>query len=268
MARIGSLTLAAGLLLVGPAASLAQSPWLGSHGTPRVAIEVYKPGFDEQSEFKSASTALFLSGRLRGNETVALVGELPMAFGGLRQDSDASAELGNPYLGLELGRPERGVWLQLGGRLPLVGEDPSSSILVGVASDIDRYSAFMSKTAALSGALNLGIRDSSGLGFRVRGGPELLISTRSGSDTETFMYYGAEVSHVRGPLEVSLHAGGIWVATESGSFSERSLHQGGVSASYSLGGVRPGITLRLPLDKDMTETLDYIVGLTLQVPLR
>ncbi len=268
MERLASLTLALGLLLAASAAAPAQSPWLGADRTSRLALELYKPGFDAQDEFKAASSVLFLSGRLRASENVALVGELPVAFGGLRFDSDASAQVGNAYVGFELGRPDQRAWVELGGRVPLVGSDPNSAVAVGMLADIDRFSSFLTEAAAISGALNVGSRAASGLGFRVRAGPELVIPTRSGPETETLVYYGAEVSHVRGPLALSFHAGGLWMATESGSFGERSLHQAGAGASYALGGVRPGITVRLPLDKDLTEMLDYVVGITLQVPLR
>ncbi len=267
MKRIESLLLALGLLLVASATAVAQSPWLGSDRTARVALELYRPGFDQQAEFRSLSSVLFVSGRLRASERVAVIGELPVAFGGLRL-ADASAQVGNPYVGLELGRPNQPVWLELGGRVPLVGSDPNSAVIVGTFADVDRFSSFLAEGAALSGALNVGARAASGLGFRVRAGPELLIPTRSGPDSETLVYYGAEISHVRGPLELSAHAGGLWIATESGNFGERSMHQAGAGFSYALGSVRPGLTLRLPLDKDLTEMLDYVVGFTLQVPLR
>ncbi len=268
MPRIGSITLALGWVLVAPVLAAGQSPWLGSDRAARVAVELYRPGFDQQDELKSSSYALFLSGKVRASEAVAVVGEVPVAFGGFRSDYDAATQIGNPYVGLEVGRAEQHAWLELGGRLPVVGSDAHSAVAVGLFSDIDRMSAFASEAATISAALNVGTRSSSGLGFRVRAGPELVIPTRSGPDTEKLVYYGAQLSQVRGPLDVSVHAGGVWDVSESGNFGERTVHQAGFGASYAIGGVRPGVTVRLPLDKDMTEVLDYVVGLTLQVPLR
>ncbi len=123
----------------------------------------------------------------------------------------------------------------------------------------------------VSGALNYRVHNQSGTGVRLRIGPELCIRTtgRIGPRTEWLGDYGAQLYHVAGPLELSAQAGGVAnLRGEDGNFGERSFHQLGLGGSYLLGAVRPGLVLRLPLDKDMTDVLDYVVGLTLQVPLR
>lgn len=265
-------TLALGCVLASAGSAAAQAPWLGTDRSPRLAAEAFKPQFDNQKYVKGGSSALFLSGRIRATDAVSVIAEAPVAFGGYRTDSDASAQVGNPYLGVELGPSRSPVWVEIGGRVPLVGRDPNSGVAVGMLSDIDRFSAFLSQTAALSGAVDFGVRDGSGLGFRARFGPELLVNTASnheGDDTETFLDYGAQGFWVQGPLDLRLHVAGLYNATaEGGDFGERSMHQLGLAASYLLAGVRPGISLRLPLDHDMTETLDYVLGITLEVPLR
>lgn len=264
--------LALGCVLAGAGTAAAQAPWLGTDRSPRLAAEAFKPRFDAQDHLRASSSALFLSGRIQAGDAVSVVVEAPVAFGGYKLDNDGSVQVGNPYVGVELGRSRSPVWVELGGRVPLVGRDPNSAVEVGILSDIDRFSAFLPQTAALSGALDFGMKDRSGLGFRARFGPELLVNTASnneGDDTETFVNYGAQAFWVQGPLDLRLHVGGLYAATaESGDFGERSMHQLGLAGSYLLGGVRPGISLRLPLDHDLTETLDYVLGITLEVPLR
>ena len=46
---------------------------------------------------------------------------------------------------------------------------------------------------------------------------------------------------------------------------ERTFQQLGLGAQVTLGSVQPGITFRVPLDKDLSDTLDFVVGLTLSV---
>ncbi len=271
MSRTASFTFVVGCILALPGVASAQSPWLGVDRSARVAAEWYRPGFNNQDHLKAASSALYLSGRARVTEAVALVGEMPLALGGYKYDNDASLQAGNPYIGLEAGRTNQPVWVEMGARLPLIGSDANSGVAVGLYSDIERPSAFIPECFALSGALNVGARAPSGLGFRLRAGPEVLVPTNSHggeSESETLINYGAQVSQVTGPWELSLHAGGTWIATESGNFGERSMHQVGAGVSYATRTVRPGFTFRLPLDKDMTDVLDYVVGITLQVPLR
>ena len=62
---------------------------------------------------------------------------------------------------------------------------------------------------------------------------------------------------------------GRWHATaDGGSFVDNSMHRAGVSADVRVGGVRPGVSLRVPLDEDMRAVVNSTVGLYLQVPVR
>ncbi len=274
MPRSACLLLALGGLLALPARGTAQSPWLGPDHGSRVAIELFKAGFDDQFNVKAASSALFLSGRYRPTAAIAIVGEVPVAFGGTMvyypNDQRAGTQVGNPYLGMEVGRADGKAWVELGGRLPVIGSEPSSSVDPGQLSDIDRFEAFQPQTTTLSGALNVGLRDSSGLGFRLRAGPGALIATGSGDlyhvVTSVLLYYGAQASYLRGPLELAGHVSGNWNASaDHVSFGHASQHQLGIAGSYAVGRVRPGLTFRLPLDGDLQQSLDYVIGISLQV---
>ncbi len=271
MRRI-TFPLALAWTLAAAGSGAAQAPWLGVDRTPRIAAELMKPGLDDSGDFHPGSSALYLSGRIRVSPTLAFVAELPVAFGGLRYDGGADALLGNAYVGVESGPVDAPVWVEAGGRLPLIGSDPNSAWLVGTNTDIDRLSAFQPKTATVSGALNVGRRNATGTGVRARLGPELYFRT-SGDwqySTEVLMNYGAQLYRVRGPLELYAHAGGLVVVSgeDRGGFGERSLHQLGFGGSYLVGGLRPGVVVRLPLDEDLQQSINYVIGLTLQVPLR
>lgn len=50
---------------------------------------------------------------------------------------------------------------------------------------------------------------------------------------------------------------------EDADFDERSIHQLGFNASAQFGKLRPGLHLRLPLDDDLQESLDAVLGLNL-----
>ncbi len=269
MKRIASVASAIGclLLVVGPAR--AQTPAIARDTLPRLTLELSKP-FDTDGELGGMASVLYASVRLPTSRGVAFLAEVPVAFGGLRYDEEAGTRLGNPYLAVELGRPGSAVSLELGGRAPLIGAEPNSGILVGMFSDVERYSAFAPQYAALSGIMNVGARSAAGVGFRARVGPELLLYTgdEHQDKSETMLYYAGELSRESGPLTAFVRAGGTAILSEEGSFGERSLHQLGVGASYDFGGVRPGLIARFPLDHDMKDMLKYVIGLTVQVPLR
>lgn len=66
-----------------------------------------------------------------------------------------------------------------------------------------------------------------------------------------------------------LGVAGRWAASvDEGSFSENSLHQLGLSADVLLKGVRPGISVRIPLDEEYRDLVKSSVGLYLQVSVR
>ena len=60
---------------------------------------------------------------------------------------------------------------------------------------------------------------------------------------------------------------GRWLATADDADDElESTHQFEAAADFLAGRVRPGVTLRVPLDDDLLET-DLVLGLTLGVRL-
>jgi hypothetical protein len=64
-------------------------------------------------------------------------------------------------------------------------------------------------------------------------------------------------------LPTPVAAQSIWLGA-----GESRLHQLGLFGDVKLGGVRPGLYLRVPLDHEMRETIDWVVGLQLQVDVR
>jgi hypothetical protein len=263
MSRFSRLTLALAVGLALPLPGLAQAPWLGTDRSPRVGAELLMPRFDYQDEIRTASSALFLSGRFRAGETVTVVAELPMAFGGERYYGGARTQLGKPYVGVELGRANAPVWVEVGGHVPISVDDNGGAALVGRFADFSRQSAFL-EVLSLAGALNVGSPETSRARFRLRAGPEWLIGPLGGS--ALLLNYGAQVAGDAGPVTASLFLNGSRIATESGILGERSV-QLGTTVSCAVGGVRPGVVLRLPLDRDLRDYLDYVVGVTLEVPL-
>jgi hypothetical protein len=57
------------------------------------------------------------------------------------------------------------------------------------------------------------------------------------------------------------------VGEGTSNFSERSVHQLGLNAIIGKGRVKPGVHLRLPLDKDLQNSLDFVLGLNLGIQL-
>lgn len=241
-----------------PLGLLAQAPWTERGDRPSVALEVQKPSFATEG-FSFATGAAFLSARVPVGGVV-LLGEMPVAFGSISDVS--STVIGNPYLGLEIRGTE---WSGEGGiRLPTanVSGDDDFAVGVGVYSDFDRLEAFGEDLTSIRAAVRFDRRQPGGFGFGGTLAPAVLIPKEG--DADLFVGYAVRASYAASGASVGAEFSGRLLATESDlNFGERTVHQLALGMGVDLGPWRPGAYFRLPLDHDLTDTLNYVFGLTL-----
>ena len=261
----------------------AQSIWLDRNSKKSVALEFLKPNFDEDMGIKS-TYALFASLRLPISPSINLAIELPIShvvyqdydfnwdvyndlyFFRMREKSETA--IGNPYIGFETSTGKK-AFLEMGLHIPLASDKKFRALAAGLFSDLDRLEAFGSEVLPLHLSLNYDHREASGFSIRLRGGPDLWINTDSeqGSDeTELYMHYSAQLGYEN--VQFCFLAGITgkwWVTGEDMDFGERTFHQLGFEAGLKFGRIHPGIHLRLPLDDDLSEVLDSVIGLNCSV---
>lgn len=221
-----------------------------------------------------ASSAWFLSGRYPFTDRFWGVAEVPFAYGNVDISGGSGLEgksvLGNPYIGAEYALNDR-VTFDAGVRIPVTtADDESFGDVVGMLADMMRTEAFMMDVVPISAAATFHHRLAGGLSLRARGGATSVIWTGDGDMGEsfTFLDYGFFAQY---PLNVArLGAGlaGRWDVTEDeGGFSENSLHHVGLSADYSFGRFRPGVNVRVPLDKEYRDLVSSSIGFYVQMTL-
>jgi len=250
---------AASQIVSSPHNLAAQAPWSERGNRPSIALELQKPSFDGDG-FSFATGVAFLSARVPAGKVV-LVAELPTAFGSISGVS--STVIGNPYVGLELGGAE--VSGELGVRIPTasVSGDDDFAVGVGLLSDFDRFEAFMDDLTAVRAAVRFDRREPSGFGFGGTLAPALLIPTKEG-DSELFVGYAARVSYAWTGASVGAEFSGRLLVTEGDlDFGERTVHQLALGTGVDLGRWRPGAYVRLPLDQNLSGSLNYVIGVTL-----
>lgn len=271
----------------GSAGSLAaQEMWLGSGSRSAVSVEFLRPDLKTPGADQSfASGAIFATGRFAIGRGTTLVVELPYAFGRVTYGyylgpggaiSESRNTLGNPYLGIEGGREGDAFFGELGVRPPLVSDNSLSPLLVGTFADLEREDAFLSRVATVSAFANLRASCPSGFVVRVRGGPLLRIATEQyvltsadGSNsriTELWFAYGVQAGYQSRPLTILGGVGGRAILTED--VSNRFIDQLVFSASYRVGGLRPGVSVRLPIDSGRDQIVGSTIGVSLSIDLR
>lgn len=264
--RSKSLTLGLFLtLLAAPVA--AQSYWMDA-GNDQFSFEVLRPMLAED-ELTTTSLALFAAGTFTVRENLAVAFDLP--FVRVRHDiteGESSSSIGNPYVGVEWGLPQFGLQVTGGARLP-VAQFEFDRLLgqaFGVLSTVDRMEAFTPETAALLTSAHLTRSLAPAVHVSARLGMNMALYTEAedGDDSsDLFTLYGAQGWYETGAVRVGGGFLGRLLLTgeEGSSFGDNSLHEAGLWLDYAVGPTRTGINLRMPLDDQMSDIMDFTVGL-------
>jgi hypothetical protein len=219
------------------------------------------------------STVWFLTGRAPLTPTLGAVVDLPFSYAKVDAglDEESSSVFGNPYVGIEYAAMPS-LKLELGGRLPLTSaDDESFADLVAIVANPMRAEAFVSDLVPVTAAATLTRELSPSFSLRGRAGATEFFYTgdEADADNETSLDYGLAGTYTSGNARLGLGLSGRWLASaDEGDFGENSFHFIGGSVDVLVHGVRPGLTVRLPLDGDYSDAVKSSVGLYLQVPVR
>ncbi len=261
-----------GLFLVfcaGPSA--AQPVWLEGGPDRGVSLEILKPDFAGADDATFASMGYYLSGRFPVRAGTHLVVELPVSHFGVegRFSSRSETALGNPYLGFEIAPPGLPLWVEAGLRAPFATDNGGG--FTGAVADIDRFGTFFPDVAALIGMLNYRYRRSSGFGLRLRGGASVLVNTDATEledSEEVALHYLIQVWNRTGRYRLGGGVSGVVLATaEAFAFGKDSFHHVVLTGVLVLNRLQPGLSIQVPLDRDLRESVNAVFGVNLTVAL-
>lgn len=244
-----------------------QSVFLSRNDESLVTFELTKVEFDGGSDISAVTSASFIGFRVPLSTGATFVADLPVAV--FDADGvDAEIAVGNPFVGVEVPLGTEQVSFRLGGRLPVAPENNTATI-VGLYDRVERLGSWLTRSVPVQGIFSYqNWNRVTGLVIRFAAGPELWIPTEDGVDSDVVALYNAQFGYATEQFTLMGGFGGLLVLSEEdANLGERSLHQATVSISLLTGNVRPGIHLRLPLDEDMTDTVDYGIGLNVAVVL-
>jgi hypothetical protein len=233
-----------------------------------IEVEYLHP-FLKDNSYLSSADIVTLSSRIRAGSAAALVFELPWVSGALSVDeslasffgqSTRESQIGNPYLGLEMGSMSSIFFGEVGVRIPLMSEHAAASAIAGINGDFDRFEAYSPQIFQIGGALNLKPALGAGFHCRLRLGPSFDFSTRSGGGSETLINYGVLLSYESEKVDAG--AGVVGRASTTSS-SNQSVEQLEGSLRFHIDHVHPAVQLRAPLDVDLQTVFDLELGLNL-----
>lgn len=259
------LVLAMAMGATRPYGAAAQSVDLEPAYDRGVMLEVRRPGFEDGLRVGPWSVAGMLSARWAVRPTLVLVGDLPFSIFDAEAGASASS-FGNPYLGLRVTRLGAPLQLEAGFRFPMAASNAGG--VSGFYADPDRFEAFLPDVAAVRAAGRYGVAHRSGLRAALRLSPALLVATGASGTADLYVSYGAQAGMRGGAVSGWVVLNGRSVVTRRAlRYDERAEHAVGFRVRVEEGRWRPGLLLQLPLDEDVQQTIDYVLGVTLSVAL-
>ena len=261
----------------------AQSIWIDRRADRAIWLEVQKPNFSEafltnfgfftppvKSTF--ATSAVFLSTRWRVSGPLLLRAEIPFVNVGFKDqtvyvfgtpqpfDGTSENQFGNPFVGIELGRPGASSFGEIGIRFPVVDDEHLFSSEIGGYMDFDRFESFLPNVWTFTAMANVQLKGTTGLLLRLRAGPTFFLPTESGPDPELFGDYSIQAGYQFNRVSLLGGLTGRGWFTETG-LANRFIDQFGFAASYAAGDFIPGVHFRVPLDDNLSNYVDFIFGI-------
>jgi hypothetical protein len=254
-------------LMVVAAPAAAQDYW-SNPGNNELSLELVRPMLPDD-ELTTTSFALFAGGTINLTKTLAVAFDFPYARAAYDiGEAETSSSIGNPYVGVEYAMPALGLQLTGGARLPLAKLEIDNFLgqALGILSTIDRMEAFVPEAATLqaSARLTRELTPNFFVSGRLGANMALYTDTEEGEDSsDLFTLYGAQGWYQTGALRVGGGLLGRLLLTgeEDSSFSDNSWHEAGLWLDYAVGPTRPGIFIRMPLDDEMSDIMDFTIGL-------
>ncbi|MEZ4376834.1 MAG: hypothetical protein R3B35_00955 [Gemmatimonadales bacterium] len=261
------------ILTASPARVAGQRLWLDPAPDRSLGVVAAIGVFDEGgADFPSGTVAF--RGRVPAGRNLVATVEFPMAraarslefpFGPTRDES--AVAIGNPWIGFE-GTTGSGLRLEAGIRPALWSPDTGEGALpwgVGALVDFDRWEAWFIRTSSIRFAVQLGEVPAEGPFITARLGGTGVVP-RGGGSGEIFADYAVRLGVVSPRLLASVGVIGHGVVTSgSGSFGDRTLHQGELRVALAGTGLRPEVALRRFVGEPGLDGLQAVLllGLTL-----
>lgn len=271
-------------LLLHSVSSPCQTVWLQQNRSKFLALELLKPNFEENTNVNFSTSIFILTGSVPVSKMVHLVGELSFVHvsfdvvnfnfpdGTFTSETKSENMFGNPYLGIEVGKPDANGYATLGIRVPVVPDNKSSAFITGLVSDFNRMEAYTPDIWTLAGRIHYQIKSSSGFVSKYRFGPTIWFNSDdfSGDNGELWLDYSTMLGYETKKFSVMGGLTGRLIVSEDElDFSERTFHQFGVAASIRLANFQPGLYLKVPLDDDLfLDAVDFVLGFNVGVQLK
>lgn len=254
------------LIFVVTSSGQGQSGWVDSDEyKSKVGLELMIPSFDDMLGSEFPTSALLIYTQISLSEKAGLKINVPISHFSSSFADMSETGIGNPYLGIIFYDINPDLDLDLGLRLPLASED-NFGLTTGALIENYNLGIYSPETFSVTSNLKYCWKEESGLIIKMGGGPDVI--KPKDQDTELLANYYGQVLYGPDDFMVGIGITGLVIVTESDlSFSERSIHDLGITGSIDFNSVQTGAYLRITLDDDLNDEINFVLGLNLTVLL-
>lgn len=260
----------------------AQSPWLSDTRLSSISLEWDKPLFDDRTIDRDlvtgATSVLFITGRIRVNDNIRFVAELPISHFGFEDTNplgdDNSTNIGNIYAGgifdINMNNPNSHMFIELGARIPTAPESISKRFggFTGMLSENERLEAFSTDSWAipLIGNYVTSVSGPFAAKFRLGTVYDILVDDLKDFDNEWHLMYGLTGMYRQSNVEAYLgFAGRNRYAGNNADFFDDGLTQVRAGIARPFRNFTPGIYMRKPLGENYNQLVDFAYGFSIEI---
>lgn len=146
---------------------------------------------------------------------------------------------------------------------------PLNKVIMGLVTNYYKLPQYLPNALTIYGDISHHIFTANGWLLNAELGSYFMIPTKGGGDSELFIHYGLSGGYRVNPVDFNVEFSGIGILTEEADeFEDRFVHMLGFGVQWNRGWIRPGIFYRLYLKKSMSDYINGVIGIKLQIDLK
>ncbi len=235
---------------------------------PQFGLRFLRPSFEYDSDLSTFSGVYDLTVTLPIDEHWSMDASLPytrFASG----DEDAESFIGNIYAGLQhISMKGTGSAVVSFGAYFATAEEDLGHLVFGVFTNYEDMFKYYPDAWTLTANFAYFKTSEKGARFGLQAGPDLMIQTGDGSNTEFLIHYGATAGYKAKWLLAAVELVGMMMITEdTDDFGDRFVHSIDFGASFVSKHFAPGVFYKIYLKEELSDFVDGVFGVDLEVYL-
>jgi hypothetical protein len=235
---------------------------------PQFGLRFMRPDFKYGSDLSTLSGIYDLSVNIPIDQNVNFVGSFPyMSF---KFENYSESGIGNIYIGLQTHSGFNKQTCSVGSfglYLPTAGEDYCG--LLGAFTHFIDYPKYIADLLTFYGNYSYVNHTPNGVRFGLEIGPNLVIPTGNGDDTDFLIHYGIAFGFQDENFAVLTELMGLAIITEEAAdFEDRFLHSIDFGFTYLRYSVKPGIFYKLYLKDDLSDFVEGVLGIEVDIAVK